>query len=135
MKLDIEKIPCTSCGEPMPKLRKDLYGYTFCIKCSNVLPKVARIVTYGEGDYTWNEVEILDQDTAKRVLELENSVDSKNLLSSDLLDYNQDESPKYRSIGAVREIISTSKEIDIDDEEEDEEKISEEEDDIFTEED
>jgi hypothetical protein len=130
MKLDIEKIPCTSCGESMPRLRRDLYGYTFCIKCSTVLPKVARVVTYGEGDHTWNEVEILDQDTAKRVLELENLIDSKNLLTSDLLDYNQDESLKYRSIGAVREIIKTSEDIDTDDIEE--EEISEEEDDIFT---
>jgi hypothetical protein len=140
MKIEMEMIPCTSCTEPMPKLRKELYGYSFCIKCSTVLPKVGRTVTCGEGDHTWNEVEILDQDVAKRILELERMIDANSLLSADLLDYNEEseDSTKYRSIGAVREIVkpvSDTVQAFVEEEEDQEEETSTEEDDIFTTED
>lgn len=110
--LEMEMIPCTSCSNPMPKLRKELYGYTFCIKCSTVLPKVGRTVTCGQGDHTWNETEILDQEVAKRILELEQITDKNALINTDLLDFNEDSetAKKYRSIGSVREIIEDGKE-------------------------
>lgn len=129
--LEMEMIPCTSCNSPMPKLRKELYGYTFCIKCSTVLPKVGRTVTCGQGDHTWNETEILDQEVAKRILELEQITDKNTLINTDLLDFNEDSesNKKYRSIGSVREIIRVPEDSE-EGEEEDSDDL-EEEDDIF----
>jgi len=88
----IEMISCKCCGQPMPKLRLTLYGYNFCINCSTVKPKVGRTLTLGTGDHTWNDLEILDQDVAKRVIEMETSfTTSKKRSDEDLLDFNQEE--------------------------------------------
>jgi hypothetical protein len=77
----------------MPKLRLELYGYDFCINCSTVKPKVGRTLTLGTGDDTWNDLEILDQDVAKKVIELESTFKtSKKVSDEDLLDFNQEES-------------------------------------------
>lgn len=133
----MELIKCSVCSEDMPKLRKDLYGYNFCIKCSTVVPKVGRVVAHGQGDNIWSEVEILDQEAAKRVLELEQLVDRGLLLKGDLLNYNEDsdlEGPRTRAIGSVREIIQALDESDKfseTEEEEDEDETSTEEDDLL----
>ena len=70
----MEKIKCSKCREEMPKLRLDNYGYDFCVECSDVKPKVGRIRVIGEGDYTVTELDILDQDTAVKLQELEINV-------------------------------------------------------------
>lgn len=117
MENKLEMIECSTCNGPMPKLRKELYGYNFCVKCSTVLPKVGRVVTYGQGEEIWNDVEILDQESAKRILELEQLSNGK-LENLDLLDYNQDSSDqlenKYKSIGAVRELLNNYDLLDFD---------------------
>lgn len=86
-----ELIKCNSCGNDMPKLRLTLYGYDFCTKCSTVKPKVGRTLTLGTGDHTWNDLEILDQDVAKRVIELEAAQRGQKVDDLDLLDYNQED--------------------------------------------
>lgn len=107
---ELEIIDCSVCSNPMPKLRKELYGYDFCVKCSTVMPKVGRVVTYGQGEDTWNDLEIMDQETAKRILELEQLNSSIKFDEEDLLDFNQDSSDnpgyKYRVVGAVSEIVN-----------------------------
>ena len=57
---DIKMIPCHTCGEPMPELRLTLYGYKFCVKCSNAKPKKAINIQLGEGDHTYNETVIVE---------------------------------------------------------------------------
>jgi hypothetical protein len=113
----LDMIECSTCDGPMPKLRKELYGYSFCVKCSTVLPKVGRVVTYGQGEEIWNDVEILDQEAAKRILELE-QFSGKKLEYLELLDYNQDSSDqsdsKYKEIGAVRELMNSYGPLDFD---------------------
>ena len=70
--MTLEQTKCTKCGGDFPKKRKELYGYDFCTKCSDVSPVVGRIVVIGEGDYTATELDVLDQTTARRLQELEN---------------------------------------------------------------
>lgn len=70
--MSLELIRCTRCGDDFPKKRKELYGYDFCVKCSDVSPVVGRVVVIGEGDYTATELDVLDQTTARRLQELEN---------------------------------------------------------------
>jgi hypothetical protein len=75
----------------MPKLRLEKYGYDFCINCSDVKPKVGRIRVVGEGDYTVTELDILDQDTARRLQELENSARGVRNIPLEILNYDEDE--------------------------------------------
>lgn len=87
----MEMIKCSRCYGDMPKLRLDSYGYDFCVKCSDVKPKVGRIRVIGEGDYTVTEMDILDQDTAKKLQEMENSARGIKNIPLEILNYDEDE--------------------------------------------
>ena len=89
--MNLEMIPCTRCKNDMPKLRLDNSGYDFCINCSDVKPKVGRIRVVGEGDYTVTELDILDQDTARRLQELENTSRGVRNVPLEILNYDEDE--------------------------------------------
>lgn len=89
--MNLEMIPCTRCGNDMPKLRLEKYGYDFCVNCSDVKPKVGRIRVVGEGDYTVTELDILDQDTARRLQELENTSRGVRNVPLEILNYDEDE--------------------------------------------
>jgi len=91
MKLELEQIKCKRCANDMPKLRLDNYGYNFCVNCSTVSPKVGRIRVVGEGDHTVTELDILDQDTAKRLQELENSSRGVRNVPLEVLNFEEDE--------------------------------------------
>jgi hypothetical protein len=61
--MKIEMIECRSCGTSMPLLRKTLYGYNSCVKCSDVKPYGCAQVTNHK---TGNEIQILPHDVAER---------------------------------------------------------------------
>lgn len=89
--MNLEMIPCTRCGNDMPKLRLDKFGYDFCVNCSDVKPKVGRIRVVGEGDYTATELDILDQDTARKLQELENTARGVRNVPLEILNFDEDE--------------------------------------------
>jgi|TARA_R110000744_G_scaffold163022_1_gene279704 hypothetical protein len=64
--MKLKMIDCPSCDAKMPELRLTEYGYNFCVKCSEdgnkVKPKHAITVMMGEGDHTWVETIIMDDD-------------------------------------------------------------------------
>lgn len=55
---------CVRCGNKFPELRKQLFGYDFCVNCSTVEPKVGITEVFGEGDHTWNDIVIVDRGEA-----------------------------------------------------------------------
>lgn len=87
----MEQIKCTRCKNDMPKLRLDNYGYDFCVNCSDVKPKVGRIRVVGEGDYTATELDVLDQDTARKLQEMENISRGVRNVPLEILNYDEDE--------------------------------------------
>lgn len=87
----LEQIKCTRCTNDMPKLRLTEYGYDFCISCSDVKPKVGRIRVVGEGDHTATEMDVVDQDTAKRLQELENTSRGVRNVPLEILNFDEDE--------------------------------------------
>ncbi len=89
--MELEQIKCTKCKSNMPKLRLTEYGYDFCVNCSDVKPKVGRIRVVGEGDYTATEMDVLDQDTAKRLQELENNSRGVRNVPLEILNFDEDE--------------------------------------------
>jgi len=100
--MELEQIKCKKCKNDMPKLRLDNYGYDFCVNCSTVSPKVGRIRVIGEGDYTVTELDILDQDTARRLQELENTSRGVRNVPLELLNFDDDEmSDNIRTIEAA----------------------------------
>ena len=55
----MEMIPCIKCKEDMPKLRLEKYGYRVCVNCSTTGAYRAVSTTGGEGDHTWNDIQIM----------------------------------------------------------------------------
>lgn len=55
-------IPCIKCQKDMPELRKTQYGYDFCVNCSTVGIKRGIPIQRGEGDHTWTETVIVEDD-------------------------------------------------------------------------
>lgn len=72
----MEKRLCTVCQEEINPLRvKALPNTKTCVNHSTVGAKRGRILTLGEGDHTYNEIEILEEDVYRRVVALEFGVD------------------------------------------------------------
>lgn len=72
----MEKRLCTVCQEEINPLRiKALPDTKTCVNHSTVGAKRGRILTLGEGDHTYNEIEILDEDVYRKVVALEFGVD------------------------------------------------------------
>jgi len=68
----MEKRFCKVCGEEINPLRvKALPTAVTCVEHSNTSPKRGRILTLGEGDHTYNEIEILDEETYRYVTAIE----------------------------------------------------------------
>ena len=115
----IEQIKCTRCKNDMPKARLDLYGYDFCITCSDVKPKVGRIRVVGEGDYTATELDVLDQDTARKLQEMENTARGVRNVPLEILNFDEDElSDDSRAISEATD-KALEGELEVIDEEED----------------
>lgn len=84
-------IKCSRCKNDMPKLRLTTYGYDFCINCSDVKPKVGRVVVLGEGDYTVTELEVVEQDTARKLQEMENTSRGVKNVPLEILNFDEEE--------------------------------------------
>jgi hypothetical protein len=87
----MEMIKCTKCKCDMPKLRLTSYGYDFCVSCSEVKPKVGRVIVIGEGDHTATELDVVDSQTAMRLQELENNSRGIRNTPLDILNFEEDE--------------------------------------------
>lgn len=111
--MQLEMITCTKCNSPMPKLRKEKYGYNFCVNCSTEKPLMARTITFGTGDDIWTDTEIITQDQAQRILELEaNALGRKVVGEIEVLDFDTDESPVSQSVTPIVKRLIDEEELD-----------------------
>ena len=54
---------CRICGEEIhPKRLEILPGTKTCVSCSTTSHKIGAIVVGGEGDHTWNDLMVMDED-------------------------------------------------------------------------
>jgi len=68
--MKLEMIPCIKCKQDMPKLRLEKYGYRSCVDCSTTGAYRAITTTHGEGDHTWNDIQLM---TPEQYSQYENS--------------------------------------------------------------
>ena len=79
----MDKRFCKVCGEEINPLRvKALPSAVTCIEHSNTAPKRGRILTLGEGDHTYNEIEILEEDVYRYVTAEGRALTRSGLISS-----------------------------------------------------
>ena len=111
--MQLEMITCTKCNSPMPKLRKEKYGYNFCGNCSTEKPLLARTVTYGTGDDIWTDTEILTQEQAQRIIELEaNAMGRKVVGEIEVIDFDTEQSPVSSSATPIIKRLIDDEELD-----------------------
>ena len=86
----MDKRVCTVCGDEINPLRvKALPETKTCINHSTVGAKRGRILTLGEGDHTYNEIEILDEETYRKVVAIELGVDRLAEEMPEIQNYDQ----------------------------------------------
>ena len=86
----MEKRLCTICQEEINPLRvKALPDTKTCVNHSTVGAKRGRILTLGEGDHTYNEIEILDEEVYRKVVALEFGVDRLAEEMPEIQNYDQ----------------------------------------------
>ncbi len=74
--MEYKMIKCISCKEDMPELRLTKFGYKVCVSCSTVGAYKAISTINGEGDHTWNDIQIMTPKQAK-VIDEANSKTTK----------------------------------------------------------
>jgi len=57
--MKLKMIPCIACKKPMPELRLTKFGYKNCVDCSTIGAYKAVSTQHGEGDHTWNDIQIM----------------------------------------------------------------------------
>lgn len=77
--MQLEMIPCIVCKNDMPKLRLEKYGYKNCVNCSTTGTYKALVTISGEGDHTWNDIQILTNEQYSQYSKVENKLNNKSL--------------------------------------------------------
>ena len=87
--MNLKMIPCSNCKKDMPELRLTQYKYTFCVKCSEAgmgdPAKKGISVLMGEGDHTWVETIIMDDNEYRSYIsskDAESDLNKTNKLST-----------------------------------------------------
>ena len=95
----LKMIPCPKCGNPFPELRKTQYGYNFCVDCSSVDKVVGITTVEGSGDHTYNDIIIMDRETAHNIAKHEAEVMGRKMPDAiEMLDMDRDENEVSQSI-------------------------------------
>jgi hypothetical protein len=107
----MKMIPCPKCGNPFPELRKTNYGYNFCVDCSSIDKVVGITTVEGSGDHTYNDIIIMDRQTAHNIAKHEAEVMGRKIPDAiEILDMDKDEAEVSQS---VKEKVNNTLEEDI----------------------
>lgn len=102
--MNLKMIKCSKCDLDMPELRKTLYGYSFCVTCSDsknlIKQKLGIPVMKGEGDHTYVETVIMDEDQYRKYVE---SISKEKIATkfSQIKEVTDDEEDTSNLIGPV----------------------------------
>jgi len=104
--MEYKMIPCNICREDMPELRLTKYNYSFCVKCSESCNKVKAKhgvpVMMGEGDHTWVETLIMDEDQFQNYQNNERALKGlKKLNKSEMQNMDKDDRILYGPIRVI----------------------------------
>ena len=98
--MKLKMIPCSNCCQPMPELRLLKAGFSYCVTCSeNGLGagrKQGIPVMMGEGDHTWIETVIMDDNQYKQYLHQEKAEkELKKTNKAEMLDMDKEDKNLY----------------------------------------
>mgnify|MGYP003122934923 CR=1 FL=1 len=103
--MKLEMIKCPKCGEDFPLKRKEL-GYHVCVNCSTAKPVVGITTVEGDGDHTYNDIIIMDQDRARAIAQKEAELKGTKA-EIEYLDLDTDEAAVSQSVKEkVNEVLN-----------------------------
>ena len=108
--MKLKMIPCSNCGQPMPELRLLKAGFSYCVTCSeNGLGagrKQGIPVMMGEGDHTWIETVIMDDNQYKQSLHQEKAEkERKKTNKAEMLDMDKEDRNLYGPVTIKNENV------------------------------
>ena len=111
-KMKLKMIPCSNCGAMMPELRLLKYGYSYCVKCSEAGLGEGRKqcvpILMGEGDHTWVETVIMDENQYEQYLAQEKAeAKLDKVTQAEKLDFDKEDKKNLQ--GTFRIINNTDK--------------------------
>lgn len=96
---DTQMLECPACGEMTLHPKRKEMGYHVCVNCSTAKPVVGFTTVNGEGDHTYNDIVIMDQDRAKAMLEAEAQYEGKQA-NIEMIDFDEEDGIVTQSIEA-----------------------------------
>jgi len=85
---------CKICQNEIPAKRVEILPYTeTCVNCSDAKPYKAVSVTLGEGDHTWNDIQIMTDEQYQKYKNLEKHT-QESLKKDPMLDIWDEDEPK-----------------------------------------
>ena len=96
---ELEMIPCPICGKPFPKKRKEL-GYNYCVNCSTEKPLVCRVEEHGEGDHTYDSIQIMKPEEAFAIYKAEHGLKIE-------FDPEEETAPDYSTFEQQEEVTAS----------------------------
>lgn len=99
---------CVKCGNDIPLKRLEILPNTLtCVNCSSTGKKRGVSVQLGEGDHTYNEIVILEEDQYKQYLEIEQS-HRKTIEGQNALNFLDQENTDPDLVEPKIDIVDTS---------------------------
>ena len=113
----MQMLKCPACGEMTLHPKRKEMGYHVCINCSTAKPVVGITTVEGNGDPTYNDIIIMDQDRARSIAQKEAELKGQKV-NIELLNLDLDENAVSQSVKeAVNNVIEDDEPliIDVDD--------------------
>lgn len=106
----IQMLKCPACGEMTLHPKRKEMGYHVCINCSTAKPVVGITTVEGNGDHTYNDIIIMDQDRARSIALKEAELTGKTV-HIEMLSLDSDETAISQSVKeSVNNVLNDEKE-------------------------
>lgn len=106
----IQMLKCPACGEITLHPKRKEMGYHVCINCSTAKPVVGITTVEGNGDHTYNDIIIMDQDRARSIALKEAELTGKTV-HIEMLSLDSDETAISQSVKeSVNNVLNDEKE-------------------------
>ena len=99
MQKKVKMLQCPACGQYTLHPQRKALGFHVCVNCSSTERVVGITTVEGTGDHTWNDIIIMDRQTAHNIAKHEAEVMGRKMPDAiEMLDMDRDENEVSQSI-------------------------------------
>jgi len=94
---------CFSCGQPIPPKRLEILPNTkFCVNCSDSAPKKALTFQYGEGDHSYTDIVIVEENEYRSLMGKSSKYEKPKITDDSDFDNDDAQSDRLSKINVGR---------------------------------